>query len=133
MSSKINRKPLVYLSHPSSGKLENTLDVEVIIKKMYMNDDIYDKLCIVSPIHCYGFMYHETEYYKGLSFCTDLLMHCDIMLVFGNWRESTGCKEEIELCKKNNIPYIIVGESTELDDNIKNGLLDKILYKINKE
>ena len=126
MVKGIDRKILAYISHPSSGLLDNTLDTEVIIKLMYMNDDIYNKMCLVSPIHAYGFMYNDFEYNKSLSLCTDLLLHCDIMLVFGDWENSTGCKEEVALCKKIGLPYIIVGKSDELQSKIADGLLEKI-------
>lgn len=128
----MNKKILCYLSHPSSGKAENTLDTENIIRELYNNDDIFERLCIVSPIHNYGFMYDDVEYYKGLSFCTDLLKHCDIMLVFGDWENSTGCKKEVELCKEEDIPYMIMGNSSELNTKIHDGILEEILGKVSK-
>ncbi|MBO5388618.1 MAG: DUF4406 domain-containing protein [Lachnospiraceae bacterium] len=123
-------KKLVYISHPSSGLEENTKDIEKIIRTLYKDDELFDNFCFVSPVHCYGFMYHETEYYKGLSFCTDLLEHCDMMLVFGDWENSTGCTEEVRLCKELNIPYLILGHSDELDKHIKFNLNDKMLKMI---
>lgn len=119
-------KRLVYISHPSSGLEENTKDIEKIVKELYKSDEAYDNCCFVSPVHCYGFMYNDTEYYKGLSFCTDLLKHCDMMLVFGDWEQSTGCKAEIELAKELNIPYLILGDSSELTKHLNSGLIDKI-------
>lgn len=126
----VTKKQLIYISHPSSGKLENTLDVETIIRELYKNDELYEHFCFVSPIHCYGFMYDDTEYYKGLSFCTDLLIHCDAMLVFGDWLKSTGCKEEVKVCENENIPYIIIRDSSKLSEYINNNLCDKILSSI---
>lgn len=126
----VDKKYLIYISHPSSGKIENTLDVENIIRELYKNDELYENFCFVSPIHCYGFMYDDTEYYKGLSFCTDLLLHCDAMLVFGDWSNSTGCKEEVRICKDMNIPYLIMGESSKLSEHINNNLCDKILSRM---
>jgi hypothetical protein len=123
-------KKLIYLSHPSSGLEENTLDIEKVVRKLYQNDEVFDNLCVVSPVHCYGFMYHDTEYFKGLSFCTDLLLHCDLMLVVGDWEKSTGCKAEIDICNKENIPYIFIDSSDNVDEELKNGLVDKILSSI---
>lgn len=124
------KKHLVYISHPSGGKNQNTLDTEKIVKILYNNNEIYNNFCFVSPINMYGFMYNDFDYAKGLSFCTDLLKHCKLMLVFGNYEQSTGCKEEIKLCKKLNIPYLILGNSSELSELIENGLNNKMLNSI---
>lgn len=128
----MNKKKLVYISHPSSGLEENTRKIEQYIRKLYQNDDIFDNFCIVSPVHCYGFMYHDTEYFKGLSFCTDLLMHCDIMLLCGDWKNSTGCTKERELCIKYNIPFIEIDSVGTLDKMLNNNLYEQMLKKINK-
>lgn len=124
-------KKLIYISHPSSGLKENTLDIEKIIRELYNSDELFNNFCFVSPVHCYGFMYNDTEYFKGLSFCTDLLEHCDAMLVFGDWKASKGCTEEVNLCKKLNIPYLIMGESSELKEQIDRGLRSTLHRIIN--
>lgn len=127
-------KKLLYLSHPSGGLEENTVDIEKVIRKLYKNDVIYDNFCIVSPVHCYGFMYNDNpdlEYdYKGLSYCTDLLQHCDIMVVVGNWKESTGCREEVKLCKDINIPIIYIDNSDKVDYCLDNGLVNILLNAV---
>lgn len=125
-------KHLVYISHPSGGLEENTLDTEKYIIELYSNDELYNNFCFVSPIHCYGFMYNTTEYYKGLSFCTDLLERCDIMIICGDWESSTGCREEKALCERLNIPYIVVKTLNELKNKISNGLCNDMLKLINK-
>jgi len=111
-------KQLVYISHPSGGKIENTRDIENIIRKLYSDDELFSRYCFVSPVHCYGFMYaeYEDEYIKGLTFCTDLLEHCDIMLLCGDWRNSRGCNAEYKLCQERGIPCI---EVKNIDDIIK--------------
>lgn len=128
-----NKKDLVYISHPSSGLKENTLDVEKIIRRLYADNNLYSKYCFVSPIHCFGFMYHDVEYFKGLSFCTDLLMHCKIMLVFGDWTNSVGCKAEIDLCRELGIPVIFIDNSDKLDSEIQDSKLDKKIEKLTKQ
>lgn len=125
-----NKKELVYISHPSSGLEENTLDVEKIIRTLYGNNNLYDKYCFVSPIHCFGFMYHDVEYFKGLSFCTDLLKHCKIMLVFGDWTNSVGCKAEVELCRELDIPVIFIANSDKLINEIQDNKLSKQIEKL---
>jgi hypothetical protein len=39
-----------------------------------------------------------------------LLGFCDEMWVFGDWKESRGCRREIAFCEKHEIPYQIVGD-----------------------
>jgi hypothetical protein len=128
---KRDRKNLLYVSHPSGGLQENTLDIEKCIRALYKKHIIHNKFCLVSPVHCYGFMYNdnpELEYdYRGLSYCTDLLMHCDSMIVIGDWENSTGCKEEIRLCNLYGIPYVKVKTSDELIEKLNNNDIDDIL------
>lgn len=111
-------KKLIYISHPSGGKLENQLDVELIIETLYKYDFIYNSCAFVSPIHNYGYMYNTVDYDKGLSFCIDLLQHADEMWVFGDWLKSTGCKIEVDFCRENNIPIRFMGSSDNLDRKI---------------
>ena len=116
-------KKLCYISHPYGGLEENIKDIEKIVYELYKNDDVYDNYIIISPVHTFGFMYEmydnsEAQYLKGLSFCTDLLEHCDIMLVFGDYTTSRGCKAEIELCKKIEKDYEIVGNDIDKAINI---------------
>ena len=92
-------KKLVYISHPSSGLVENTRKIEDIISTLYSYKEIRDKYTFVSPVHTYGFMYHTVDYETGLMFCTDLLEHCEEVWVFGEYTKSRGCKREIEISK----------------------------------
>lgn len=126
------KKELIYISHPSSGLEENTLDVERIVRELYSDTDLYKEYCFVSPIHCFGFMYDDFEYFKGLSFCTDLLKHCKLMLVFGDWTNSVGCTKEVDLCNEVGIPVLFMGNSNELKSKIDNGLNIKIKELIAK-
>ena len=118
-ADEINIKKLVYISHPSGGLEENTKDIEKIIRRLYENDDIYNEYCFVSPVHNYGFMYKDTEYTRGLSYCTDLLYFCDEMWVFGDWKTSKGCKVEVELARRLGIKTRFLGNSSELDKVIE--------------
>ena len=77
-------------------------------------------------------MYDDVEYYKGLSFCTDLLKHCDMMLLLGNWEESTGCTKEKEMCDELNISYIEIKTVQQLKDYIKQSLCEDMLKICNK-
>lgn len=115
-------KRLVYISHPSSGLEENTKDIEKIIRKLYAEDDIFEEYCFVSPVHNYGFMYHDVEYDRGLAYCTDLMYFCDEVWVFGDWKTSKGCRTEVDISLKLGIKLRFLGNSDELDNVIKNKL-----------
>ena len=101
-------KSLVYISHPSGGKEYNTLDIQRIVEILVSNDYFFENFTYVSPVHNFGFMYNTLDYEKGLNLCLDLLNKCDVMLVFGDYTTSTGCKREIEYCIEHDIPYTIV-------------------------
>ena len=122
----VNKKKLIYISHPSSGLEENTRAIENIIRILYSNDVLFDNYCFVSPVHCYGFMYNDVEYEKGIQFCLDLLDNCDGMLVFGDWKSSRGCNMEVKHCESNDIPYIIIGNKDDLISRLSTNLTNDI-------
>lgn len=109
-------KKLVYISHPFGNNMKNVEDIESIIHKLYSSELLYKNYCFVSPVHAFGFMYNTVKSYDiGLSYCTDLLEHCNIMLMFDDWESSRGCKGEKGMCDKLKIPYIIFKDSSCLD------------------
>ena len=99
-------KRIVYISHPYGGKEENLKDIERIVKKLVKT---FPNYLFVSPVHAFGFEYDFVPYKAGLSQCLWLLTKCDEMWVFGDYQNSTGCKNEIEYCKEKNIPYLLIG------------------------
>lgn len=110
-------KKIIYISHPSGGTKENYDDAQKCLDILLSSDYIYEKYCVVSPIQCYGGMYESTDYNRGLQYCIDLLEHCDVMVVIGNYKESTGCKAEVKYCNENNIPIYFFKDSDELNIN----------------
>ena len=124
------KKRMLYISHPSGGKEENTKDIEKVIKALCNNAEIVDNFCIVSPVHNYGFMYNELSYEDGLNLCLDLLEECDIALVVGDWRTSTGCKAEISFCEKHNKPCVMIGTSDTLIKEVNGKLCTRLLKAI---
>lgn len=102
-----------YISHPYGGLEENKEQIEKIITAL---QTIYPSETFISPVHCFGFLYDTLPYADGLKKCIDLLLHCDAMLVFGNWISSKGCCEEIRQAKLNNIPYAIINERNGLSN-----------------
>jgi hypothetical protein len=85
----------VYISHPYGGDEKNKAKVEKIIKNLIKE---YPQHTFVSPIHCFGFMYTAVDYQTGLNWCLDLLDACNEMWVYGDYRNSKGCTEEINRC-----------------------------------
>lgn len=116
-------KRLIYISHPSSGLDENRLDIERIVKSLYSSDEIFNRYTFVSPVHCYGFMYADTEYNRGLQYCTDLLRLCDEVWIFGDYKNSRGCMAELQLAKELKI-RIRIFDSDTLGMGVIKGLIE---------
>ncbi len=90
---------LIYCSHKFGGKMENAKDVETKIKKLQLADP---SNTYISPIHAFGFMYHDVPYETGLEMCLDLLRRCDKMVVLSE--KSKGVNIEIGYCISARIP-----------------------------
>jgi hypothetical protein len=97
---------IIYVSHPYGGIEENKQKVEAIVRSLAKENPQH---IYISPIHCFGFMYTDTDYETGLDMCLKLLDKCDKMLVFGDWKSSRGCNAEILYADVNFIPYEIMG------------------------
>lgn len=95
---------MIYISHPYGGHKANMDAIESIAADLAAKDkaNVY-----VSPVHCFGYLYNDVPYLHGLGMCIELLSRCDKMLVYGDWRNSVGCKAEIEYCKAHRIPYVL--------------------------
>jgi hypothetical protein len=82
---------MIYISHPYSNNLTNKTDTEEIIKKLhYLEPDE----CYISPIHAFGFMYEHLTYKDGMAQCLALLLHCEMIVMCGDWKNSRGCMLE---------------------------------------
>ena len=98
---------LIYISHPYSAKQENKLKIEAIVRKLAKE---HPEHTFLSPIHAVGFMYDDFDYQTGLNMCLEVLKRCDMMYVYGDWKNSRGCKAEIKFCEENGIPYKIIND-----------------------
>ena len=96
---------LVYMSHAFQGLQENVEEVEELTRELV---ELNPEHTFISPINCFGFMFHDTEYEHGLRMCIDLLDRCDMMVVSGEWLNSVGVNREIDYCFQNNIPVIFI-------------------------
>lgn len=95
----------IYISHIYQAKEENKLEVEEIIRKLVKE---HPEHTYISPIHTFCFMYAELSYEQGINMCLELLKLCDFMYVYGDYKNSRGCTEEIKFCEENKIPYKIL-------------------------
>lgn len=100
---------VIYLSHAFGGKQENADEVAEIIRTL--RKKLSDAL-FISPIHCFGFLYNDTEYQEGLDMTLWLLSKCDIMIAVGEI--SRGVQAEIDFCQRRKIPYIHTNNIDEL-------------------
>ncbi len=98
---------IVYISHPYGGKCENRHAVADLFRKL---QEKYPNTLFLSPIHAFAPIYHTVSYEDGLNRCLWLLDQCTEMWVFGDYKNSVGCKAEIEYCRKNYIPFQVFGE-----------------------
>ena len=98
---------IVYICHEFGGKKKNVKRVANIIKGLIKK---YPDICFVSPIHAFGFYYHDTDYLKGIEYCLTLLKVCNEMWTFGEKSNSRGCLIEKEYCKEHNIKIVEVNE-----------------------
>ena len=96
---------LIYCSHKSGGKMENAKAAELKIKKLQLENP---SNTYVSPIHTFGFMYHDVDYDTGLKWCLDLLSKCDMMIVLSEM--SKGVRAEAKYCINNAIPIVFEEE-----------------------
>lgn len=106
----MNRK-LVYVGGKFGGDENNKILIEKAIRYLRMKDP---NAVYVSPMHCFGYLYEDTEYLEGLDYCLSLLNKCDSCILLNNWEDSTGAKIEYGFCKGANIPIEILEIDTML-------------------
>jgi hypothetical protein len=102
---------MIYISHPYSGLEENKTKTEEIIKTLL---SIEPNQCYISPIHAFGFMYEHLSYKDGMAQCLALLLHCEMVVMCGDWKNSTGCMLEHGFAKEHKIKIV------DLDEVMKN-------------
>ena len=100
----MNRK-LIYVGGKYGGDENNKILIEKAIR--YLRNAIPNAV-FISPVHCFGYLYEDTEYLEGLDYCLSLLDKCDTCVLLSNWEESTGAKIEYGFCKGADIPITIL-------------------------
>lgn len=102
---KPNFLSVVYISHPFGNDPKNIEKVQEVVKKMVHR---YPDCMFISPLNAFSMLYEEISYQKGLDMCLWLLDRCDEMWVFGDYKNSRGCTEEIKFCEEHLIPFKIM-------------------------
>ena len=99
----------IYVSHAFGGEEKNADEVAAIIREARKH---FPNALFVSPIHCFGFLYNDTEYQEGMDMTLWLLHQCDMMISFG--KISKGVQKEIDFCQRYKKPYLHVESLDEL-------------------
>lgn len=117
-----NRSKLIYMASPySHPKDEVRIENYKLVSKKTAQL-VSDGHVVFSPItyghHLVDFKTMPTDWEFWKNFCLTFLAKCDEMIVYRmeGWTASRGVQEEIEFCKKNNIPitYIDVPVTTNI-------------------
>lgn len=112
----MEKKKLIYLSHPFGNEKSNYDEITSIMVHLYNNDKFFEQFCIISPVHAYGVMYEEMEYDRGLQVCMDIMDYVHIVLIIGDWQSSKGCVGEHKMAVEKNIPYVIIEDVKDVLD-----------------
>lgn len=92
---------LYYVAHAYSNKPENKEKVEAIIRRKVKDDPLN---VYISPIHAFGYLYQEVEYWRGVDMCLELLRRCDVLILCPGWETSAGCRAEKLYAEGHGIP-----------------------------
>ena len=106
---------LVYIAHPLRDDPDfNKFALSKILRNNYTK---YQEMHVIpiSPIHMFSYLDPQVDV---LPQCLELLFHCDELWVFGEWKKSTGCVEEIDFAKRNGIKIRYI--EGEKEDGTKN-------------
>lgn len=101
---------LIYCSHEFEGNLRNRKKIGDKVKDLQLYDA---ENTYISPIHCFGFMYHDMSYDDRMRLCLDLLDVCDEMWVLS--APSKGVKLEMDYAKEHGIPIVIMDYERECE------------------
>lgn len=113
-----DRTHKAYIAHPLRG--ENPHDISEICR----NIDAVDAICRrivetepgvlpLSPIHAFGFYPPTGDQSSAFDLCRALLIACDELRVYGDYRSSEGCRMEIELARYMSMKIVFEDGSIE--------------------
>jgi hypothetical protein len=101
-----SEKRRVYVSGKYGGKQENKDIIEQKIKELIAYDKRMgiENVVYISPVHCFGFLYDEVSYEKGIEMCLELLKTCDEIIFLDSWQDSRGANIEYGFAEAMKIP-----------------------------
>jgi len=90
----------IYVAHPFQGKPENLEAIGDICRQVVAFGHMP-----ISPVHSLSFMCDEVpeEREVALSLCRKLVSFCDEVWLCGDWRNSEGCLQELEVAKQHGV------------------------------
>ena len=62
---------MIYISHKYGGDKQNKDHIEIIIGGSWLTR--LSDYAFVSPVHCFGYLYNDVDYEKGMEYCLALL------------------------------------------------------------
>lgn len=104
----MNRK-LIYVGGKYGGDENNKILIEKAIRHLRKK---IPNAVFISPVHCFGYLYEDTDYLEGLHYCLSLLDKCDECILLSNWEDSNGARSEYGFCKAADIPITILDINT---------------------
>lgn len=95
----------VYLSHPFTGhEVTNRLRARSLAA--YISQSVSD-IYILNPLDALQYMEQtETEYFRILQICKELMWQCDVVYLAGGWQESNGCRMEKQYAEALGLPIV---------------------------
>jgi hypothetical protein len=94
----------VYICHPYSNNPDvNRIKFNRIFK--FIRNNLKEAVPF-SPIHAFGEFYDDNrkeDRKEVLKLCIDVLKRCDEVWVFGDWRNSEGCRLEVKIAEETGI------------------------------
>lgn len=103
----------IYIAHPLRGgghDIDEIHENEESIKNIMCNLAAEEPdMLLFSPIHAFGYLDPLGPQDWVLKQCLEMVEVCDELWVFGDWKNSVGCKMEIEHAERLGKPVIFKG------------------------
>ena len=97
----------VYIAHPLRGDVVGNMEkVTLICQKLHQQGEVLP----VSPLHAFSFVDPAGPQETVFQYCRSLLLACDELWVHGNWKESEGCRMEVDVAQTVGMPIVVFSE-----------------------